>query len=250
MKVDFCLPIRNEAQVLEANLLKLLVYLEALNLKYDWKITGAVNGSHDNSLAILQKFKAKFPDKIDYLEIAVSGKGRAIKACWGQSEADILAFMDADLAVSLESVNQLIDPILAGQTDLVIGSRFMIGASAERSWQRGLVSKSYALFSQIVLRHNKGDLQCGFKSISRQAYQKIVKFLNDDFWFLDTELVVVAGLAGLKIKEIPVAWQENRHGQNKSNVHILQDGWAFVVKILMFRRQLPKIKKYFDNVLT
>jgi glycosyltransferase involved in cell wall biosynthesis len=248
MRIDFCLPIRNEAQVLEVNLSKLLAYLEALNLNYDWKIIGAINGSNDGSLSILQKFKDKFPDKIDYLEIAIPGKGRAVKACWGQSRADILAFMDADLAVSLEGVNQLINPILETQADLVIGSRFIVGASAERSWQRGFISKSYALFSRAMLGHDKSDLQCGFKAINRQAYQKIVNFLNDDFWFLDTELVVVAGLAGLRVKEIAVAWQENRRGKNKSNVHVLQDGWDFVVKILMFRRQLPKIKKYFDNV--
>lgn len=248
MRVDFCLPIKNEAQVLETNLFKLLAYLEALNAEYDWKIIGAVNGSSDGSLTILQKLKVKFPDKIDYLEIVAPGKGRAIKTCWDKSRADVLAFMDADLAVSLEGINQLIAPILKGQADLVIGSRFTAGAYAERSWRRGLISKSYALFSRAVLGHNKSDLQCGFKAISRTQYQKITNFLNDDFWFLDTELVVLADLAGLRTKEIPVIWRENRQGKNKSNVHVLQDGWAFVLKILMFRRRISKIKKYFGNV--
>jgi glycosyltransferase involved in cell wall biosynthesis len=247
MRVDFCIPIKNEARVLETNLSKLLAYLEALNAEYDWKIIGALNGSDDGSLAILQKFKVNFPGKIDYLEIAEPGKGRAIKICWSKSAAEVLAFMDADLAVSLEGVKQLISPILGGQADLVIGSRFIAGAYAERSWRRGLLSKSYALFSRVALGHHQSDLQCGFKAVSRRQYQKIVNFLNDDLWFLDTELVVVADLANLRIKEIPVVWRENRYGKNKSNIHILQDGWAFVLKILRLRRRISKIKKYFDN---
>lgn len=248
MKVDFCLPIRNEAPVLEANVLKLLHYLEDLKTAYDWKIIGAVNGSSDNSVEILKKLKFQFPDKIDYLEIAAAGKGRALKACWRQSTADILAFMDADLAVSLRETNQLIDPLINNQAGLVIGSRFIAGASAQRSWQRGLISKSYALFSRVVLGHNKSDLQCGFKAINRETFKKIDKFLQDDLWFLDTELVVLAGLAGARILEIPVSWQENRQGKNKSNIHIIKDSWSFILKILIFKKRIFKIKKYLGSV--
>ncbi|HZJ40907.1 MAG TPA: glycosyltransferase [Candidatus Saccharimonadales bacterium] len=248
MKVDFCIPIKNETQVLEVNLLKLLTYLENLKVEYSWKIIGAVNGSNDDSTTILRRLKDRFPDKIDYLEITEQGKGRAIKTCWRQSDADVLAFMDADLAVSLMSLSQLIDPILEGRADLVVGSRFMPGAVANRSWQRGLVSKSYALFSRVIMGHDKSDLQCGFKAISRSVYQKIDKFLKDDLWFLDTELVVLSELIGARILEIPVSWQENRQGKSKSNINILKDSWSFVLKILIFRRQIAKIKKYLGNV--
>ncbi len=247
MKVDFCLPIRNEAPVLEVNILKIFRHLESLKTDYEWKIIGAVNGSSDNSVAILKKIKLQFPDKIDYLEIAVAGKGRALKACWRQSTADILAFMDADLAVSLTGTSRLIEPLIENRADLVIGSRFVEGASAQRSWQRGLISKSYALFSRIVLGHDKSDLQCGFKAINRETFKKIDRFLQDDLWFLDTELVVLSGLAGARILEIPVSWQENRNGKSKSNINVLKDSWSFILKILVFRKQLSKIKKYLGS---
>jgi glycosyltransferase involved in cell wall biosynthesis len=248
MKVDFCVPIRNEAPVLETNVLKILSYLEDLKPVYEWRIIGAVNGSSDSSADILKKLKLKFPNKIDYLEIAAAGKGRALKACWRQSSADVLAFMDADLAVSLTGMSQLINPIIESRADLVIGSRFVDGASAERSWQRGLISKSYALLSRLVLGHDKSDLQCGFKAINQKTFKKIDNFLQDDLWFLDTELVVLSGLVGAHILEIPVSWQENRVGKNKSNINVLKDSWSFILKILIFRKQLAKIKKYLGNV--
>lgn len=229
-------------------MLKLLRYLEELKAVYDWKIIGAVNGSSDDSAAILQKLKLQFPGKIDYLEIVAAGKGRALKACWRQSTADILAFMDADLAVSLTNTSQLIAPLIDGRADLVIGSRFVEGALAQRSWQRGLISKSYALFSRVVLRHDKSDLQCGFKAISRETFNKIDPFLEDDLWFLDTELVVLSGLTGARILEIPVSWQENRLGKNKSNIHIVKDSWSFILKILIFRKRISKIRKYLGSV--
>ena len=69
MKVDFCLPIRNEAKVLEVNILKVIAYLEGLNLDYDWKIVGVVNGSNDDSFDVLCKLKENLPNKIDCLNI-------------------------------------------------------------------------------------------------------------------------------------------------------------------------------------
>lgn len=248
MKIDFCIPIRNEALTLEDNLLKLKNYLESLNLAGDWQIVGANNGSSDSSLDILRRLQAQFPQRFSFSDILEPGKGRAIKTCWRESRADILVFMDADLAVDLSGVRTLVEPLLLNQADLVVGSRFMPGATAKRSWQRGLISKGYALFSQFLLGHDKSDLQCGFKAISRRAFKRIEAYLEDDTWFLDTELLMIAALSGNRILEIPVIWQENRHGKNKSNVNVFREGWSFLLKTIKLKRRLKKVKKYLKNV--
>lgn len=242
MKIDFCIPIKNESLVLEENLMKLKKYLEGLDLMSNWQIIGANNGSSDNSLDILKNLHSKFPECFAYLNILQPGKGRAVKACWHQSEADILVFMDADLAVDLSGIEALISPLLKNEADLVIGSRFMPGAITQRSWQRGLISKSYALFSKIMLGHDKGDLQCGFKAITQSAFRKIEEYLEDDSWFLDTEIVVISNLIGHRILEIPVIWKEKRSGKNKSNVNVFKDGWSFLLKTIAFKKRLKRLK--------
>lgn len=245
MHVDFCLPIKNEAEILESNLLKLLAYFNKARFDFTWKIIGAINGSSDDSINVFKRLKSDFPDKLDCLNINQPGKGRAIKLSWRQSRADILAFMDVDLAVSLEAIDSLVRPILNQEADLVISSRFMPGASAQRSWRRGVVSKSYAALSRLILSHDKKDIQCGFKVMSKAAFNRIERFLVDDYWFFDTELVVLSELAGLKTFEIAVNWRENRSGTKKSDIKIFQDSFRFILKLIAFRLRLIKIKKYF-----
>ncbi len=242
MRVDFCLPIKDEADILEKNILQLILYLESKNFSFTWKIIGVINGSNDNSELILANLKEKLPTKIDYLNIQEPGKGRAIRTGWYNSEADILAFMDADLAVSLEALNSLIEPILNKEADLVIGSRFVPGASASRSWRRGLISKSYILLSQFILHHKILDIQCGFKAISKDSFRKLDNLLTDDNWFFDTELVVLAKRMGLRVREIAVTWTENRVGSKKSNIRIISDSWRFLKCLLVFRRRLKTLK--------
>jgi glycosyltransferase involved in cell wall biosynthesis len=245
MRIDFCLPIRNEAEVLESNLLTLLNYFNSANFDFSWKIIGVINGSSDNSLDIFRTIKDKFPNSLDYFILDNPGKGGAIKYCWRKSTADILAFMDADLAIAVDSTLKLVSPVINKEADLVISSRFMPGALTQRSAQRGLISRSYVELSRLILGHKKKDIQCGFKVISKSSFSKIEKFLEDDYWFFDTELVVISELAHLKIVEVAVDWRENRNGIKKSNIRVIQDSFNFIVKLMKFRLRLEKIKRYF-----
>ncbi|MFA6514085.1 MAG: glycosyltransferase [Patescibacteria group bacterium] len=248
MRVDFCLPIRNEAEVIENNLLQLISCLNTIKLDFDWKIIGVINGSSDDSALIVESVKNSFFDKLDLINIERPGKGGAIKLCWRRSDAEVLVFMDADLAVSLEAVERLVRPVLKKEADLVISSRFISGASAQRSLQRGIISKSYAFLSRLMLNHKVQDIQCGFKVISSAAFKKIEKFLVDDDWFFDTELVVLAGIAKLKVLEIAVTWRENRASTKKSKIRIFSDSFQFIKKLVLFRFNLKMIKRYFRNV--
>lgn len=248
MRVDFCIPIKNEAATIEKNILSLISYIYNNKLKLDWKIIGAVNNSSDESLVILKELKEKYPDRIDYLDCPVKGKGAAIKNCWRQSSADVIAFMDADLAVSLDSMPHLLDPIISNEADLVISSRFMKNSSVERSLKRGIMSAGYIYLSKLLLHHNYRDLQCGFKLIKKSSFDLIDKFLIDDKWFFDTELVVISEIANLRIVEVPVKWTENRVGNKKSNIKVFHDSYCFLKQLIVFKARLKNIKKYFYNV--
>ena len=248
MTVDFCLPIKNEALILESSLNKLLTYCEQNNFIFSWRIIGVINGSTDHSVDILKNFKNKYPERIDFIEISEPGRGRALKKCWLLSTADILSYMDCDLAVSLDNLSALIMPLVNKETDLTIGSRLSEGSATQRSIFREFVSHSYNLLSHLLLNHNIADLQCGFKAIRREVFLKIEPQLVDDYWFFDTELVILAKRLGFTIREVPVDWRENRFQNRKSTVKIFHDSLAFIKNLLVFRHRLKKIKKYRENV--
>lgn len=242
MRVDFCLPIKNEAPILESTLNKLLDYCRTAQFDFNWQIVGVVNGSSDSSVDILQDFQKRFPTEINYFEITEAGRGRALKKYWELSTADILSYMDCDLAVSLDKLPELIEPIINNEADLVIGSRLSNGAKVKRSLFREFVSQFYNLLSKLILNHQIDDLQCGFKAIKKEAFLRIREYLLDDFWFFDTELILLTSRFNFKIKQLPVDWQENRFGNRKSTVKIFYDSLAFIKNLFAFRQRLKKIK--------
>ncbi|MDP2944466.1 MAG: glycosyltransferase [bacterium] len=248
MLVDFCLPIKNEALILDNSLNKLVAYCKRAGFSFSWRIIGIINGSSDASVNILQDFKRRFPGQIDFIEVAEPGRGRALKKYWSASAADVLCYMDCDLAVSLDNLPALIMPLVDNEADLVIGSRLSAGATIRRSLFRGVISQAYNLLSRFLLNHKITDLQCGFKAVRREAFQQVRPYLVDDNWFFDTELILLALHFGFRVRQVPVDWQENRYRRRPSTVKIWRDSWDFLKNLVVFRRRLKKIKKYPSSV--
>jgi len=85
-----------------------------------------------------------------------------------------------------------------------------------------------------VLATRFSDAQCGFKAVSRRAVETIVPYIEDQSWFFDTELLVLAEKQGYPIKDIPVVWVED----DDSRVKILKTGWEDIKGVFRLRRQL------------
>ena len=150
--------------------------------------------------------------------------------------------MDIDLAVSLDNIPDLLQPLLNSQQDLVFGSRLLAGANTQRSFIRSLSSRTYNFLSRLILSHRFSDLQCGFKAMRRAVFSKISPYLQDKQWFFDTELIILAQRCGYRLLEIPVNWQENRYDKRASKIRLLRDGYRFVKRLLEFNWRLRKIK--------
>ncbi|MDD3102074.1 MAG: glycosyltransferase [Patescibacteria group bacterium] len=240
MFIEFCLPIYNEEKILKNNILKLLNYCNSQNFNFDWQIIILNNGSTDNSEKILRELNKEYPQKIKIDNIQQPGKGRAIKLYCLKSQADIIVYMDIDLAVSLKNIPDLIDPIIKERYDLVVGSRLLSTSKIERSFIRSLSSKVYNWLSKILFNHNLSDLQCGFKAIKADIFKKIIPYINDNKWFFDTELIIFTKYFGYKIKEIPVDWQENRYDQRKTKVRLLKDSFNFILNLVKLKMRLYK----------
>jgi glycosyltransferase involved in cell wall biosynthesis len=202
-----------------------------------------VNGSSDGSRKIGDELSAREPQSIKVVEFPEPGRGRALKRYWQQSSADIVAYMDADLAVALDDIPLLVGPIISGEADLVFGSRLLKNSKTERSFIRELTSRSYILLSRLILGHKFSDVQCGFKAVRRPAFAKVAPYITGDFWFFDTELIMLAKLFGYRLKEIPVDWRENRFGKRATKVKLIGDSITFFRNLWPLRRRLKKIKK-------
>ncbi|HMB65536.1 MAG TPA: glycosyltransferase [Patescibacteria group bacterium] len=240
MKIDFCFPVYNEEQILEKNILTFLDYLRQRNWQCPWRVSIVVNGSQDKSLSIAQDLARQYPEEIDFYNLEASGKGLALKKHLSHSRAEVVFYMDIDLAVSLKNVEDILEPTLKEECDLVLGSRLLPESRTDRSFIRGLSSQMYNKFSRLFLGHSFKDLQCGFKAVRVSQFHSISGFLESDKWFFDTELIAWGLNSGFKIKEVPVDWSENRYEKRKSKVNVVKDGIVFFWNLLKLKQRIKR----------
>jgi len=240
MLVDFLLPVYNEEKILKDNVLRLHRFIKKNNFQFDWRLVIVVNGSNDSSLNIAERLSREF-DNILVYSLKNAGKGRAIKSYAGDKMADIAAYMDIDLAVSLKDIPNLIKAVIIDNYDLAVGSRYLPGSVVRRSYLRSFISIVYNFIARKILRNNFTDLQCGFKAIKREAFKKIMPYVKNEHWFFDTELIVFADKFNFEIKEIPVNWSESRYERRKSKAFILSGSVNFIFKIIELRRRINNL---------
>lgn len=205
--VDIVIPVYNEEAALPKSVATLRDYLNTY-FPYEWRVIIANNASTDNTLAVAQELAAADPH-VSVLHLDRKGRGRALKAAWLASEADVVSYMDVDLSTNLQSFLPLIAPLATGHSDVAIGSRLLKGAVVTRQWKREIISRCYNLLIKIFFRNRFSDAQCGFKAVKRSVARQLLPEVENNEWFFDTELLLLAEEAGLRVYEVPVDWIED-----------------------------------------
>jgi putative flippase GtrA len=204
LQVDIVVPVRNEERDLAPSIRRLVGFLRE-SFPFTARVTIADNGSTDATWAIADRLARELPE-VRAIHLALPGRGRALRAIWSQSEAEVLAYMDVDLSTDLNALLPLVAPLLSGHSDLAIGTRLARGSRVIRGPKRELISRGYNLLLRTLMGARFSDAQCGFKAIRRDPARVLLPLTRDTGWFFDTELLVLAERAGLRIHEIPVDW--------------------------------------------
>ncbi len=205
--LDIAVPVYNEERTLDHSVRTLHAYVRN-HVPFATRITIVDNASRDATRAIGAELAAAL-DGVRFVHLTEKGRGRALRAAWMASDARVLAYMDVDLSTRLEALPALIMPIVIGSSDISVGSRLAPGALVTRSAQRECISRGYNLLLRAVLHTRFRDAQCGFKAIRAEVAHSLLPAVRDEGWFFDTELLVLAQRAGLRISEVPVEWVED-----------------------------------------
>lgn len=207
IRVDAVIPVYNEAHVIEKSVATLSAFLES-NLPYDWRIVVADNASTDATLQVAKTI-ADDNRRVNVLHLDQKGRGRALKAAWLGSDADVLSYMDVDLSTDIRAYPALVRAIAEQGYDLSTGSRLARGSRTTRGVKRDVISRTYNVIIKAGFRTKFSDAQCGFKAIARNAAQKLLPRVENNEWFFDTELLILAERRGYRIKDIPVRWVDD-----------------------------------------
>ena len=208
--VDVVVPVYNEEQALPRTIPKLHGFLSEPAFAYSWRIVIADNASADGTPEASQRLADEYGDQVEYVRIEAKGRGRALKRTWLASPMEIVSYMDVDLSTDLEAFPTLIGAIAEGGYDVAIGSRLARGSRVKRSLGRRVLTGGYNLMIKAMFSTRFSDAQCGFKALSRRAAQHVVPLIEDNNWFFDTELLILAEKLGYRVKDVPVVWDEDR----------------------------------------
>jgi glycosyltransferase involved in cell wall biosynthesis len=229
--VEVVIPIHDEAAVLAAHVRRVHDYVREA-LPFRCLVTIADNASTDASAEIGALLAAELED-VRYLRLEEKGRGRALRAAWSRSRADVVAYMDVDLSTDLSALAPLVAPLVSGHSAVAIGTRLAKDSRVVRGPKRELISRTYNRILRTVLRVGFSDAQCGFKAIRSDVAAVLLPLVEDQEWFFDTELLVLAERSGLRIHEVPVDWVDDPD----SRVDIVATAWADLRGIHRIRRR-------------
>ncbi|MFT4122566.1 MAG: bifunctional glycosyltransferase family 2/GtrA family protein [Microbacteriaceae bacterium] len=205
--VELVVPVHNEQAVLEESVRRLVSSLER-DAWFSWHVTIADNASTDATAEIARRLAAELPP-VDALVLPRKGRGYALKQAWGCSEARVLGYVDVDLSTDLRALAPLVAPLLSGHSEIGIGTRLDPAARVLRGAKREFISRGYNVLLRMTLGASFSDAQCGFKAVRADVAAALLPYVEDDGWFFDTELLVIAERAGLRIHEVPVDWVDD-----------------------------------------
>jgi putative flippase GtrA len=231
--VEVVIPVHNEQAALEPSVRRLHRFLSD-GFPYRWRITIADNASTDATPFIARGLANALPH-VHALELTRKGRGRALKAAWSRSDADVVCYMDVDLSTDLKALLPLVAPLMSGHSEIAIGSRLAPGSNVTRGPKREFISRSYNAILKTALRAKFSDAQCGFKAMTRRAAATLLPQVEDDAWFFDTELLVLAQRQGLRIHEVAVDWVDDPD----SRVDIVRTAIDDLKGVARLRAQTP-----------
>jgi len=229
--VEIVVPVYNEEDDLSSSIRALHHY--AAQQAWSHRIVIADNASTDATSAIATTLAAELPN-VSFVRLEQKGRGRALRLAWGQANARVVAYMDVDLSTDLAALPVLVAPLLSGHSDVAIGTRLNKSSRVVRGPKREFISRSYNRLLRLTLRSRFSDAQCGFKAVRADHLPALLAQVQDEQWFFDTELLVIAERTGLRIHEVPVDWVDDPD----SRVDILGTAWADLRGIARLSREL------------
>lgn len=206
------IPVYNEEKRIPGNIEQIFKYFQ--NRPESTEFIFVNDGSKDRTADLLKEYQSKYMFEIIGYD-QNRGKGYAVKQGALSSKGGWIIFFDIDLATPLDVFDDFIKNI-SGDDHVIIGSRRLENSKIEKSESkvRTFLGHGFTKISNLLVPEIK-DFTCGFKCFSKKAVDTIFRRARISRWGFDTELLYIAKLNNLKIKQIPVRWKHDDQSKVK-----------------------------------
>ena len=211
IELSIILPCYNESKILKNNIIKIIKYLQDISFS-SYELVIVNDGSKDSTLDKIIEVKELYPKLIKVVHYKDNkGKGYAIKKGILESNGKYILFMDMDLSTDLSAIKNCLDLAKKENTSIIIGSRRLKESQLviPQGKLRKFIGTSCKIYTNLKLRLKIKDTQCGFKFFEKDIAKKIANKQIINRWAFDAEMLYIARLNNISIKEIPIIWSND-----------------------------------------
>lgn len=239
-KINIVIPVLNEERALRQGVEKTLQFLNTTELKGNFIITIADNGSTDQTKAIAEKLCNEY-EYVHYFRVSKRGVGLAFREAIKTNKEEIIGYMDVDLATDIRHLEDVYTAFKKTETKVVVGSRLLPNSKVYgRSLLREITSRGLNFILRLLLQVRFSDAMCGFKFYRNDIAKELVHLCSEnDGWFYCAEMMIRAEWKGIVIQEIPVSW----HDDADSKVRVGKLSMSYMSEIMKLYRIKKEIKR-------
>jgi dolichyl-phosphate beta-glucosyltransferase len=233
--LSIIIPAYNEASRLERTLTTIRDY--ARQGSYRWEVIVVDDGSTDGTADLARAFPGG-PLSIRLARHEQNrGKGFSVRHGMKLATKAHRLMTDADLSTPIDQLERLFPAIREGY-DVVIGSRHLPEAilAPPQPPLRRIMDAVFRRLRRRIMLPEIVDTQCGFKLFTARAAQHIFYKAREEKFAFDCEVLLLARQVGLRIKEVPICWGDDRDSRVRPLRDALQMTWA----LLRIRRRLHR----------
>ncbi|HUQ41190.1 MAG TPA: glycosyltransferase [Candidatus Limnocylindrales bacterium] len=208
--LSLILPAFNEARRLPASLATCVEFFKARGL--DAEIIVADDGSTDATPKIFADAVTSLPRAhIQYrlLQLPHRGKGAAVRDGVAAAQGDPIVFLDADLTIPVDILDQFIRALNEG-ADIAVASRYVKGSVVKRPWWRRVMGTVFRGCVHALVPVDVKDTQCGGKAYTAEAAKDLFRRSRLSGFSFDAEVLFIARRAGYRVQEIPFTLVQDR----------------------------------------
>jgi len=202
--ISIVIPVYNEARIVREAALDLCRRLD--ELRWEYELILAENGSRDGTVQILEALQAQVP-RVRFLHEPQPNYGRALKRGILEARGEVVICDEIDLC-DVDFYRRAL-PILEGGADLVVGSKAMKGANDARPLVRRFATRVITLLLRAATGFRGTDTH-GLKAFKRDRLSDVARACVVDRDLFASELVIRAQRMGRDVREIPIALHERR----------------------------------------
>jgi dolichyl-phosphate beta-glucosyltransferase len=239
--LSIIIPAYNEAARISKTLPVIFDYL-------DQEIPGSEvivvdDGSTDDTAAVaLQSFEKAPRLHTNLLRVEPNrGKGNAVREGLLAARAPVALYSDADFSTPVTETHRLVNAILKDGCDLAFGSRALDRSliGVHQSKRREMGGRVFNLIVRLATRVPFWDTQCGFKAFRMSTCRPILEAATIDRFGFDVEILFVAQLAGLRLKEVAVRWDHYAGALDGTGMYA-RDSLRMIGEVRRIREQARK----------